>query len=554
MSKLKVFLSYSFQDTAFRLALAGGLKETYFEVRWDTGQTHTPELHRAISGNLNWCDVVIPIITANWVNSHECREELVRANERRKLIIPFRHRQVSDDGPPKTPWYLRENLSVLWGEDELSRAIDDLVERLRTVPPEAWQPGSYRDLRIIGDDIQRSDSTPTWKAVLCQRVLSLAKAQLHSILVSDECVFPVAHEQAYLRFAEPIFGQAKTIIAICIASISTFWTNPDFSGDAGLYLKNQRLSADSICRLFVFDSVAEVMGFRSILQKHHETYGKQTGSHGVFICSTASYRRLLEKWLLEVDNGALRQDFGLLSFEDVSRKMHATLDKRQFCYTVYDDQDAAYISNRVIVEHFDALKTLGLGQFDPDSGVARWSPEWSQHNGQLAEALAYLFQDRPHPITHIVLLRPKTDTPEVAEYLQQLVSRFHKQRQALKISSVSVKRRSDLAVTDGRYSAPLLIWQDFDYVLIMEFEDELALKHYYQHELHSLERETLYILLNPDAKNSFEEASRLHRGQVQDRAAIFSEIERLMVMGRFILRIDAFTDNPLSYLIERLGR
>src|SRR5207302_805445 len=130
--RLKIFLSYSFQDTPTRLAVAASLTEPLFEVRWDTGQMHTPDLRRAISANLNWSDVVIPIITTNWLNSHECREELARASERRKLIIPFRHRQVSDDGPPKVPWYLRENLSVLWHENELSRAIDDLVDRLQT--------------------------------------------------------------------------------------------------------------------------------------------------------------------------------------------------------------------------------------------------------------------------------------------------------------------------------------------------------------------------------------------------------------------------------------
>jgi hypothetical protein len=557
MARLRIFLSYSHQDTPIQFTLVARLREGNFEVSWDTGQAHSSELHRHISANLNACDVVIPIITSNWLASHECRDEMVRANERRKLIIPFRQKDVSDDGPPKVPWYLRENLylSVLWHVDELHRAVDDLIARLVHIQPDSWQAACYRDLRKIGDDVQQSsESTPGWKAALCQRVLSLAKAQLHNILVTDDCGFPLTHEQAYLRFAEPIFGQAKTIIAVSIASISTFWTNPAFSNAAGDYLKNQRSSADSICRLFVFDSVAEVMHFRSILEKHHEVYGKHTATSGVFLCSTASYQRLLEKWRLTVDDRDLQQDFGLLSFGEGSRRIYATLDQREFRYAAYEEEDPTYGANRIIIEDFAALTKLDLGTFDPDFGVARWSPEWSQRNEKLAECLARLFQDRPQSVTHVVLLKSNHNATGVEEYLQQLVSRFYKERKALKISSISVKRRcGDLSVTDGRYAAPLLLFQNFDHVLTMDFDDEPALKHYYQHGIHSLEREKLYVLLNPEIKCKFDDLSRLDQREVQERAALFSEIERVMVNRNFILRIDARSEDPLLEMISRFS-
>jgi len=355
---LAIFLSHSFQDYSTLLALGAKLGD--FEVIYDTQQQDTSDLYKAISRNLNRCDVVIPIITSNWLSSHECRDELVRANERRKIIVPFTHKDLPSDGPLKMPWYLAENLAVRWSQSELPRAIAELVDKLRSIAASAWQQTCYRGLRLIGDDIQRSDATPAWKSQLCQKVLEVAQSHVHNILVTDRCEFPVAAEQAYLRFADPIFGRAETIIAICIAKISTFWTDPDFRADAGKYLRNQDKSADSICRLFVFDSVSELISFRSMLQKHHLSYGKDADRSGVFICSSGRYLRLLSKWTLEVDDHALRQDFGLLSFGVNAQKIHASLDRHYFRYAAYDEQDENYIRNRIIIEHFESLRRLEL--------------------------------------------------------------------------------------------------------------------------------------------------------------------------------------------------
>src|SRR5438874_13667177 len=103
MASLRVFVSYSHHNMPTQLAVSGKLRAAEFDIRVDTGRTHTQDLYKEISSNLNWADVIVPIVTAEWLTSHECRDELVRANERRKIIVPFRHRAVSDDGPPKVP-------------------------------------------------------------------------------------------------------------------------------------------------------------------------------------------------------------------------------------------------------------------------------------------------------------------------------------------------------------------------------------------------------------------------------------------------------------------
>jgi hypothetical protein len=554
MSRLKVFLSYSHNDAAVQMALTGALIGAGFDVRTDTARSNTPELHREISINLNWSDVVVPIITADWLKSHECRDEMIRANERRKMIIPFRHRDVTDDGPPSVPWYLKANLYlyVVWQNDQLPRAIDDLIKRLRDVEPDSWQSQCYLYIRELGDCVQKAQPAHRWQSALSSRILGTARTQVSKVLASTECVLSVSHEHSYLRFAQPIFSDAKTIIAICIARISTFWISPDSSTDAGNYLSEQR-GADSICRLFVFDSVSELMRFRPILDKHHNSYGKSSEDNGVFICSSASYRTLLQRWGIEPSDGALRQDFGILSFGDQSAQgMYATLDNREFRYTMYDEDDQNYVSNRRVIEYFAKLRKLKYGEFDEHSEVARWSPEWTQLGEQFALSLEQLFQNPPQSVTHVVLLRPETNNPELFHHLQTLASYFHLHRAKLRINSVSIKCRCDMAVIDARYASPLLLWQDFDYLLIVEFDDTEALKHYYQHELHSVEREKLYILLNPRIQARFEEASKLGAMQVQTRSAIFAEIENKMTSDGYVRRIDVRSDDPLRYLLARM--
>jgi hypothetical protein len=375
---------------------------------------------------------------------------------------------------------------------------------------------------------------------------------MSKVLASTECVLSVSHEHSYLRFAQPIFSDAKTIIAICIARISTFWISPDASNDAGNYLSEQK-GADSICRLFVFDSVPELLRFRPILEKHHNSYGKSSKDNGVFICSSVSYRKLLLSWGVDLGDSALNRDFGILSFaEQPNQGMYATLDNREFRYTMYDEDDQNYVSNLSVIEYFNRLRELRQGEFDAQSGVARWSPEWTESDDQFAASLEHLFQDPPQTVTHVVLLRPKTNVSALFHELQNLASYFHLHRTKLRINSVSVKRRCDVAVTDARYASPLLLWQDFDYFLIVEFDDSDALKHYYQHELHSVEREKIYILLNPDIGARFEEASTLGPTQVQSRALIFAEIENEMTSSGYIRRIDVRSDDPLRYLLRRM--
>lgn len=116
--KIHVFVSYAHANTSVMETLKHALEETrLYDIKNDTGADKlAQDAHREISNAVNWSDIVIPIITTDWLASQECRDELVRAHERRKRTIPFRHKTVTNDGPPKVPHFLQEVVYTTWEE------------------------------------------------------------------------------------------------------------------------------------------------------------------------------------------------------------------------------------------------------------------------------------------------------------------------------------------------------------------------------------------------------------------------------------------------------
>jgi hypothetical protein len=294
-------------------------------------------------------------------------------------------------------------------------------------------------------------------------------------------------------------------------------------------------------------------GYKGILQKHHELYGKKAGS-GVFLCSTNSYRKLSKRWSRDDCEDLVRRDFGILGFGSASEKMYATLDRNEFGFRLYNRDDVEEAGNLVVEEQFERLRRLECGVKDLDSGVWRWSSDWHGDSDRLASVLDKMFHDRARPVRHLVLLRPDDSmASEFPERLYKLAFRFASIRDALRINNVKVNTRWDSTkpVVDGRYSGVLLVDSQFSYCFELEFRDAEALYHYYQHEIHSVEREALYCALNPSVRPRFKDLEAIPLHQSQRRAEFFAQIEREMVTGGFIRRIDVCDEEPLSSVVRR---
>jgi hypothetical protein len=535
------------------LALKSALVATgEYEVRCDVGDEKlVEELHRKISNNLNWADIILPIVTRHWLESHECRDELVRAHERRKRIVLFRHHDITNDGPPRVPHFMREMLHVTWDDRDLPRAILELQDKMRSIHLETWKYDSFRNLRSIGDYIHGLDQLPRWKALLVRRLLDREKSQLKQIITTDACSFDVSHENSYLAFADSMFRSAESIIAVCIASISTFWTNPDFRAPASSYLTHQEY-ARNIKRLFVFSSPDEANQYKNVLQAHHSSYGRRAGS-GVFLCTISAYEKLISRWNISSSQNHLKQDFGLLKFSDSEKDMEAVLDTKEFRYREFGSEEPTEARNKLISEHFDGFLNIPEGQVDSKTGIAQWATFLWEDTSAFSKLLEDLFGKRCGEVAHSVFLKVEMDSDEVASLIYSLANRFYERRKELKILNVTVHRDIATRAQDGRFGGRISSDPVFDYCIHFTFSDRDALLHYYEHELHSVEREHLYCLINPCIRKEFDILHGIPLNQEKKRASQFEKIEKIMIRGGFIQRKDTLDDEPISNIVSRKG-
>ena len=567
--KLKIFISYSHACSVQRGDLSRKLTELGHQVRHDVGDDRmSDKLHKAISANINWCDVVIPIVTKEWMSSHECRDEIVRAHERRKRIIPFRKEDVTDDGPPRLPFFLRESIFTRWSDVTWDDDVDKFVRNINEISIPYWAIDPFRTIREIGDVIQNTAEVeppcvPKWKADLCKLILDSSKDRIRSILTTENCRFDVSHENSYLTYAAPIFRNAKSIIATCIASISTFWTNPDFHPRAGDYLSTQHKSADSIIRLFVFKDPREVNTYKNILQSHYVSYGSRTDKrvrlktklkNAVLLCSVESYEKLLTNWEQHIDSARLREDFGILDFPDSGNRMHAVLRTDEFSYREYGegDQSLATDRDRIVREILDRCSLIPENQKDPTTGICRWTEKWYTDNTFFAKRLGEMFERRATTIHHYVVLRGEAGT-DLGPILYALAARFSEKKKDLRILTMGLDKRKHIFAIDGRYHGQLKVRDDYEYVLQLEFEDEAALQFYYGHPVHSVERETLYSALCPEAAKEFEALKDTPDVTEEQKMTTFNRIESMIISRGLLSRFDVSSNEPMSVLVQQPG-
>lgn len=544
--QLRIFISYSWDNRFYRDALGGCLKDNGFTVTVDTGVRGSQEVYKDISNNINDSDVVVALITKDWIKSTECRDELVRANERRKKIIPFCHVDVSLED---LPHFIRTIDKVPWTERGSESAQDTLVKVLNGMAVERWKADTYKDVRIIGDRVERA-MCAEWRAELCRKIMSRAAKSVHELLEGKRIEFDVANEHAYLHYARPIFGSADSIIAICIAAISSFWTNLGFRNEASEYLDTQTGSASSIRRLFVFSTPEEANAYKNICQAHYDAYGSRGSLNGVFVCSASTYTNFMVRSAVRLSPNYLREDFGLLTYGSPPERLYATLNEREFTIRQFDPDDPAQMQLVVVDRIFDRLSTLPPGGMDGDTKIRRWSPNWFEDPAAFASALVEMFGDRKRGIRHFVMLRPHEDSHEFVLQLDELVRFLTEYRTELQIASVSLNRCCKVPAVDSLFGAPLRVDDRYKYMLCLDFEDADALRFYYQHDRHSVEREKLYRRLNPSVGPLFD---ALPRTDPQRMSTGFSAIEKRMVSSEFLHRFDVDHLEPIESVVQRVG-
>ena len=305
MEKLNVFISYSWKQKLERSVLVSCLKDsTLLRIIVDIDRINTADpIHPRISQLIDEADVVVCLITQDSLLSTEVREELVRAHERGKVIVPVVRPDLDQS---RLPHFLRDLNCISYSNDSFEETARQVRSKLLDIQP---QPHLSKDLQKIKSAVLTNEIVPRFKAEIIGRVLRNALDEIR-YLSSDVFRFDIGVERNFLFRAEPLFQNASEIDAISLSSVSSFWLDPLAQALARQYTKSQ---PSATRRLFVLDSEKEFDQYIAIFNLHYETYGKDGG---VLITSMNGYSELLNEI---VPSAASQQkymshDFGILRF------------------------------------------------------------------------------------------------------------------------------------------------------------------------------------------------------------------------------------------------
>jgi hypothetical protein len=305
MEKLNVFISYSWKQKLERSVLVSCLKDsTLLRIIVDIDRINTADpIHPRISQLIDEADVVVCLITQDSLLSTEVREELVRAHERGKVIVPVVRPDIDQS---RLPHFLRDLNCISYSNDSFEETARQVRSKLLDIQP---QPHLSKDLQKIKSAVLTNEIVPRFKAEIIGRVLRNALDEIR-YLSSDVFRFDIGVERNFLFRAEPLFQNASETDAISLSSVSSFWLDPLAQALARQYTKSQ---PSATRRLFVLDSEKEFDRYMAIFTLHYETYGKDGG---VLITNMNGYSELLNEI---VPSAASQQkymshDFGTLRF------------------------------------------------------------------------------------------------------------------------------------------------------------------------------------------------------------------------------------------------
>ena len=128
----KIMLSYSWKDSAERVALSkhlesiGGVTVLFDRRNIGVGA----QVHPAISDILSEADCLVALLTQAAISSKEVLDEITRAHERGKHIIPI----VADDTSMESlPWFIRDMNYIKYSPTDFDRVLGSLELAVRKV-------------------------------------------------------------------------------------------------------------------------------------------------------------------------------------------------------------------------------------------------------------------------------------------------------------------------------------------------------------------------------------------------------------------------------------
>ena len=557
-----VLISYSHKDKGLKRYVELQLKKicgTSASIISDEDAETGSYLHPEISKLINKADIVIPIITRNWLASHETRDELVRANERRRYIYPLViSSEIPNISQNELPHYLREVLYFNYDQNENNdlEVIYHLAERLKQFN-DHWKRKAFEEIRKIGDAITPPEKPLTRQQEYASQELELLRKDLERLFKGEEFRKNVSYESNFLIHATPFFKSALKVYAVSIIKISSFWTDESAREAVVSYLREQSKGNKPIRRLFAFESPTEANRFKNVLEANYSHYGRSGGA--ILICSMSTYRSFLIKCGIKENNNddEFKKDFGLLAYNHNNEMVYleATLDPRQLVIQSLNPSKTHFYDT--FIEQMETLSKLSDGEINK-MGIAKWSPKFSKTEFHLewANILKKIFTKTSETITHLVLINSNGNINRrnrVYEVLLDIKTSFqdHKTIKNINIIDLSITKNLDHSEgVDGRFFSHLKIESKYDFAFVVQLPSREDLENYYHNELHSQARQKLYEIINPKVREIYRNIRAA--GNINPHANNkFKEIEE--EMKDYIIRLD-FTDNlPVEYIAQQKG-
>jgi len=549
-----IFLSYNHSNKNLRekleLEIPKNLKG--IKIITDENAVRGKQLHKEISKLVNQSHIIVPIITKDWLKSNETRDELVRAHERRKYIICFLASEDIEDYN-ELPFYLRDALRIQFNSNDLDLKIRELCDAIDNFS-ETWKREVFDHIRVLGDYLDNYVDGEPYKIDHLSEAIKKARGEVSQIVHKNLFKRRISYEDNFLRTAIPYYKAAKTISAVSIADISTFWEDPDVHDSVDNYLQLQSSDEQTVVRLFVFKNPVKANSFKNILQANYRAYGKNGG--GVFLCSYKSYKKLLPD--ISTDRAFLRsidgRDFGVLTynFDNPKRILSAILDAQELVFEKLSPEEGSYNSFESFSLYLNSLLRIPEGEFQHN--CLRWSNDFYKDQVLLSEGLKNVFPDESGPILHLLMIDSSNQNhTELKNFLHSIKSKFEKNKDQLKIVNIWLRERTSVFASDGRFNGTIKLNETYDFVLGIEFNNENALNDYYRHKMHSIEREKLYCILNPELGVQFEMLNDL-QGQKHtngQRRSIYEQIE--LDISPFLIRLDVQQYDNIENIVNIKG-
>lgn len=546
-TEINVFISYSHKDAQIKQDLCKILENGGLTVLSDTMNEAGHELHKAISKLLNKAHFVVPIITENWLNSVETRDEFVRAHERRKILICLVDSESVDR--KKLPFFVFEDLSINYTRDNINDKLQQVCDQIKNKNfSDFWKNSCYDDIRRLGDLIQQSNNLHDYKYTQFVKKISKLNSDLSNI-VNDVYETNVSYEDNFLKDASPYFKFASNIHAVSIVNVSTFWTDRKAQNAAILYLEAQSDLDKNVIRLFVFETPRQIHYYKNILRKNFNYYVQAKSNNinlnsGVLVCSRKSYQKLLTdeiNYYPISSNKIFDQDFGILTYDSALNKhsLEATLDSTDFKVKRIELSEENTRKSFVdLLNYIVSLKdtNLALSKYR----VAILTGNIFENNSKWDSMVDSLFNDyNTSDIFHVIYFninknKQKSFETIIGKFISDIESK--RTNEEIKFKSISLRRfKKIINARDYKTNGDLKFHGQFNYSLSIVFKNQQDLESYYNDSLHSEVREIIYVLLNNDTKRLFTKTRQKGIG-VSDRKKIFAEIEDLV--SNFIFRVD----------------